>query len=275
MPSTKRLYIFTGKGGVGKTTLSLSFTKYLQEQNKKVLFVYFKNNKLGEEALSFDEANDLALPLEINTKGLELLNSAKGYIGKKLKSETIAKWIIKTPFFTSLVNMIPGFNYLIYMGQILELLDKDPDLTIVLDSPSSGHALTMLESTQNFNNIFQSGLIHNDTQKMLNLMNQDNFLAVNIISLPTLLAIHEGQELLKSIKDIGNYRSQIYCNNSLTMAADPSTETLPQFLREKLTNEQEALNTHSKDISYKIPYILDDRPLQLVKALVPLMQNLV
>ena len=32
----KRLYIFTGKGGVGKTTLSFSFAKYLKEQGKKL-----------------------------------------------------------------------------------------------------------------------------------------------------------------------------------------------------------------------------------------------
>ena len=151
--NTKRLYIFTGKGGVGKTTLSLAFARKLIEENKKCLYIYFENNKIDNKKVSSKELDQEATSLGIKKLGLDLLDCSQEYIGKKLKSDKIAKWVVATPFFQSLVNMIPGLSYVIYMGKILELLMEDPELTIVLDSPSSGHALTMFESTHNFNNI--------------------------------------------------------------------------------------------------------------------------
>ena len=41
--SYKRLYVFTGKGGVGKTTCALSLANHLVLQGKKVLFVEFES----------------------------------------------------------------------------------------------------------------------------------------------------------------------------------------------------------------------------------------
>jgi GTPase SAR1 family protein len=169
----KRLYIFTGKGGVGKTTLSFSFTKYLQDihhnntetKHKKVKYIYFKTSSLSDKETTLDPMIAEAETLGIQTIGLDLLESAEIYVGKKLKSLTLGKWIVKTPFFKAIVNMIPGFNYLIYLGQILEILNDNKDLTLILDSPSSGHALTMLESTHNFRDIFESGIIFDDTNE--------------------------------------------------------------------------------------------------------------
>ena len=38
--NTYRFYIFTGKGGVGKTTAAMAFTKHLQNNSKKVKYGY-------------------------------------------------------------------------------------------------------------------------------------------------------------------------------------------------------------------------------------------
>ena len=103
--STKRFYIFTGKGGVGKTTLSLAFTKKLKEQGVKVKLAYFKTTKLEESTIHYQEVQKKAQDLDIEPLGLDLLESAQAYIQKKLGSKTIASWVIKTPFFKSLINM--------------------------------------------------------------------------------------------------------------------------------------------------------------------------
>lgn len=48
MSSSTKLYIFTGKGGVGKTTLAYSFTRYLRSQGVNAKYVTFKNQSLSE-----------------------------------------------------------------------------------------------------------------------------------------------------------------------------------------------------------------------------------
>jgi arsenite-transporting ATPase len=268
----KRFYIFTGKGGVGKTTLALSFCKFLEANNHKYLYAYIKNSKISDTSKSLNESLHIAKELGINTLGLDLLDCSKGYISKKLKSKTIASWIIKTPFFQSLINMIPGFSYVIYLGQLLEMLVDDPDLTIVLDSPSSGHALTMLESTKNFNEIFQDGTVYDDTNKMLKVLQSDNFTKINIVTLPTLLAIHEGEELKESLKKIHSFSTDIYSNNCLN---DYLHNDLPDFLKAKINNENQAISENQEHIKNQISYSMAHSNKEVIKDLVPSMQSLV
>lgn len=272
MGTTKRFYIFTGKGGVGKTTLALSFCKYLESQNKKYLYTYIKSSKISEQENSLNESVYLAEQLGIKSLGLNLLDCSKGYISKKLKSKTVASWIIKTPFFKSLINMIPGFSYVIYLGQLLEMLVDDPELIIVLDSPSSGHALTMLESTKNFNEIFQDGIVYDDTNKMLNVLHSENFTKVNIITLPTLLAIHEAQELKSSINNVHAFQIQIHSNNSLI---SHDNQELPEFLNSKIKNEKEAISENKSEIASQVPYSMAQGNISIIKDLAPSMENLV
>ena len=85
MSKTKRLYIFTGKGGVGKTTLSFSFCQHLKQQNKKVALVYFKNSKLDEDPTHYNELSQIGIETDIDVIGLELLKSSQDYITKKLE----------------------------------------------------------------------------------------------------------------------------------------------------------------------------------------------
>lgn len=272
MENKKRFYIFTGKGGVGKTTLALSFCKFLESKNKKYIYAYIKNSKIDSSSKPLDESIHLAKELGINTLGLDLLDCSRGYISKKLKSKTIASWIIKTPFFQSLINMIPGFSYVIYLGQLLEMLVDDPELTITLDSPSSGHALTMLESTKNFNEIFQDGTVYEDTNKMLKVLQANDFTKINIITLPTLLAIHEGEELKESLNKVHNFSTDIYSNNCLN---EYLNEELPDFLQAKIKNEKQAISENKEHIKNQIAYSMAHSSKEVIKDLVPSMQNLV
>jgi anion-transporting ArsA/GET3 family ATPase len=271
----KRLYIFTGKGGVGKTTLSFSFAKYLKEQGKKVKYVYFESSSISNAQTATGEGQEIGKQLGIEYIALDLKKCAQGYISKKLKSETIGKWVVKTPFFKALINMIPGFNYLIYLGRILEYLHEDPDLTLVLDSPSSGHALTMLEATHNFSEIFQSGMVFDDTKKMIDLMFSDNFLQVNILTIPTMMAVHESQDLDKSLQKITKINSKIICNNTFHDIKGIDDSTLPDFLKSKVDNELQVVKEFSELIAAFVSHSPSISKEQISKDLVPSMKSLV
>ncbi len=143
----KKLYIITGKGGVGKTSAALAFAKCLNENGHKAQYLHYSTSSLTDHSTEPQEVAT-ARKMGIPFKAFNLLDASMEYVGKKMKSRTVGKWVVKTPFFKALVNMIPGFNYLIYLGKTLELLKADEELIFVLDSPSSGHALTMLEADQ-------------------------------------------------------------------------------------------------------------------------------
>ncbi|MCO4753659.1 MAG: hypothetical protein KC478_04220 [Bacteriovoracaceae bacterium] len=274
LSDNKRFYIITGKGGVGKTALSLALTQYLRSQGIKANYLNFTTAALERPKSDIQEVLQ-AKKMNVPFTALNLLDCASGYVAKKLKSQTIAKWVVKTPFFKALISMIPGFNYTIYLGQALEMLKEDPEQVFVLDSPSSGHALTMLEATKNFGEIFQSGLLFEDTQKMLSLLYSDHFTQINILTLPILMAVNEAMELKESLNNIAPVSTEVFCNNSFAGLKGVDDLELPEFLTKKLKTEQHIQDEFGQDIKSFVPHSLSNVDEQIIKDLIPFMDKLV
>lgn len=261
MSNQKRFYIVTGKGGVGKTFASFALAKRLIDDGHNAKYLTFSSGKI--EKKSNDSSPKYGIPhIELN-----LQECATEYVARKMKSETIAKWVVKTPFFRALINMLPGFSYLIYLGKTVDLLQKDPGLTLILDSPSSGHALTMFESTVNYQEIFQSGLLFDDTNKVINQLYSDNFTKTIIISLPTMMALNESIELKEEINQIQYIDTTIACNNIMSKIDGLILEKLPKILQDKLSNEKEVLSKFTEHIASSITYFSEEETSKVINLM--------
>jgi DNA polymerase III delta prime subunit len=239
-----RLYIFTGKGGVGKTTLTRAFARELNAKGFKAAYLTFKNQSLGDHhAGSTDITKD-----GLRVISLDLEDCARGYVEKKLNSKLIASWIVKAPFFRALINMVPGFSYLIYLGKILEMGKDDPELIVLLDAPASGHALTMVESTTNFQKIFESGIVFEDTGKMLSKLNDPEYTKIQIVSLPSLMSWQEAIELKASLKERTPVSVSITVNNAFYPLVENELMDLPTAIREKAMNEKKLIEEHATEM---------------------------
>lgn len=244
---------------MGKTTLAMALTKALKDQGHNVLYNCF------DQPLNTSLSKSIDLPHFL----LEMHSSAKEYIAKKLGSETIAGWILKTPFFSSLFNMLPGLGHMILLGHIINKLEEDPTLKIVLDSPSSGHALTMFESPINFKEMFRTGLIVEDIERMEKFIHNHERMKVVVTALPTQMAIQESMDLEQSLKDRKVHNFVHVLNDVLTTS--PSLEgaeesDLPEFLKKKLDLEKELFKTlQDKDHWTILPHFSEEDPSLIVK----------
>lgn len=243
--SPRRLYIFTGKGGVGKTTLSKAFVRCLIEHDHEAVYLTFKNAAITEHQ---KDPTSEKLVEGIREISLDLEDCARGYIEKRLNSKLIASWVVRTPFFRALVNMVPGFNYLIFLGKVLEMGRDNPRLIVVLDAPASGHALTMVESTTNFQQIFESGIIFDDTHKMLSRLNDPDYTKIHVVSLPSQMSWQEAIELKAGLKERTPVEVDISVNNALFPLVEGKLEQLPAGLREKALNEKRLIEEHQSEV---------------------------
>jgi anion-transporting ArsA/GET3 family ATPase len=268
----RRLYIFTGKGGVGKTTLSKAFVRYLLEHDHEAIYVTLKNQALSE---THKDTTTVAQIDGLKEIALDLEDCARGYIEKRLNSKLIAGWIVKTPFFRALINMVPGFNYLIYLGKILEMGKENPRLTVVLDAPASGHALTMVESTTNFQQIFESGIIFEDTKKMLQRLNDPAYTKIHVVSLPSQMSWQEAMELKAGLLQRTPVEVQITVNNSLYPIVEHDLEALPAGLREKALNEKHLIEQHQAEMQCVLPHSLSSESKSIEMDLVGSLSKLI
>lgn len=256
-----RLIVITGKGGVGKTTLSIAASRFLQSQGRKVLYCSFDqpaNKNLLEKA-------------SVNFIDLKVRESAQEYIGKKVGSTTVANWVMKTPFFSSLFNMLPGLGQMILLGNIINMLENDDQLTIVLDSPSSGHALTMLESPQNFKEMFRAGLIVEDILRMQKFLFKESNLELITTSLPSQMATTEALELGRDLEKRGVPSINKVLNDSLTFCneiTESTAEAFPQFIKSKLALESELFDQLDQASDWSmIPHFSYNNQTEVISAL--------
>jgi Anion-transporting ATPase len=271
MNQLRRLYIFTGKGGVGKTTLSKAFVRYLLEHDHESVYVTFQNQSLSENHIGTIEKTNNG----IREISLDLEEAARGYIEKRLNSKLVASWIVKTPFFRALINMMPGFSYLIYLGKMLQMGMDNPRLIIVLDAPASGHALTMVESTSNFQQIFESGVIFEDTRKMLGRLNDPDYTKIHVVSLPSLMSWQEAIELKSGLKQRTPVEVDITINNCLYPLLIEKMDVLPHGLREKALNEKQLVEQHKAEMRCILPHSLGQDALTIESELVGSVSNLI
>ncbi len=266
----RQLYLLTGKGGVGKTSLALALSLALREHfaihnpHKKIFYFPFKQSAPSLELqLIEDSAPKVGKNLQI---AYEEIQSAEIYIGRKLHSELIARFIMSAPFFRSLFHMLPSLSYMILLGHMISDLKNDPNLTIVIDAPASGHANVLLDSMTTFQNIFKSGVLVDDIFMMKDFLNNEHKSSLHAILLPQLLSLQESMEMLTYVQG-KIYLGEIFVNQILpseisqmldSISKNSNHTAYPHSLIEKYNNEKDVLstleNTNSTSM-LKLPYV--------------------
>lgn len=257
--SMRRFFVFTGKGGVGKTSVALAFAKYLLGQNKKVFYC------------SFTQESDYILAKKVGVPGLHLclVESTEIYVARKLGSKTLASWILKAPFFKALFNIVPPLGDMILIGHLIDLLEEDPSLHIILDGPSTGHAMSMLESMNTFRDIFKIGPLVKDIDRMLRfVMGPDGPLYI-ILALPTLMALNETEEFIGYLKEKEiSYLTAL--NESLEYLGKELAheEEVPAILVNKIEMQKEALSKYEGEINCVFDHLSFSSKEEIIDGLV-------
>ena len=260
----RRLYVFAGKGGVGKTILSLAFTKYLLNNKKKnVSYTFFEQN------YSSYLCQKLCIPLYQTT----LSESIGSYMEKKIGSKIIANAILKTPFFKSLFHIVPGLGYISLLGGLIDILKKNKDLTMVLDPPATGHILTMFSSLHNFKEIFGTGVFAKDIDQINSFLHMKDFFKITVIALPTEMALVEAMELKKSLETYSHNDIDFIVNDSYGHTSELKKTNLPNFLCKKIDLEKNVLK--KIDTGTILPHIFSNNIEPIVTRLSLDMEHLV
>ena len=227
----------------------MAAAKELKAQNINVLYVCFNDN----------QANDLVSELNIDHYNLVLQESVLTYLEMKIKSKSAASWISDSSFFKAIFNMLPSLGDMILLGQMIDLLENDPTLHLVVDSPSSGHALALFETTDLWFTIFKKGLLVDDIKRMQNFLNDENNLKVTIITLPTQMSLEESSELKQKLEQKNIKNLNLIINDAYSHNKELANEDLPHFLNEKVRIEKNLITQFTKDNPLPIvPHFLTD-----------------
>ncbi len=139
----KRLIIFAGKGGVGKTTCSGATALALAAQGKKTLLVTVDPAKRLEDSLGVDVGFE-ETPIQPNLTAMML--DPESVIREHLQREVPEAQITEHPMFKYVTQYLPGLNELMAIGKLNDFRRENKYDVIVVDTAPTGHALSFLSA---------------------------------------------------------------------------------------------------------------------------------
>jgi len=140
--ASRRVVLFGGKGGVGKTTISAKAALHYANSRRVILFTTDPASNLGDFDLPVDvESLDAsALWSRFLSTNLEAFLEI-GDRGTYLDREELRRFFELS---------IPGADELMAWMRIGELAEANEDALIVVDTAPTGHTLRMLSSSEHF-----------------------------------------------------------------------------------------------------------------------------
>ena len=207
---SKPLQFITGKGGVGKTTVSALIAKLHARQVKGLLLVDL--DPQGALPHLFEKKKSSYEPLQLaeNIEGLVItpFEALKEYAGRQLKIQKIADFIIDNPVIHFFLDATPGVEEIAIMGKIYYLSEEKKGRQkrwdiIIVDAPATGHGLYFFKSPKIFIDITQRGHLRTHVEKIYSLFVSKKKTAIHLVCLPEELPVQETIELFRSSKDLG------------------------------------------------------------------------
>ncbi len=182
----RKLILVSGKGGVGKTTVSMACALALANQRKRTLWMTFDDPSKPRGEI---------MPLGPNLYSLNVVADVafEQYIGMKIRIPLLAKLFVRNPLMRYLANAGPGIHELVMLGKVWH--ERQNFDHVVVDMPSTGFSLSMFESTRNFARLFKDGSVRNDAEHMLETFGNPSETAHVIVALPEEMPLREGLDL--------------------------------------------------------------------------------
>lgn len=206
----KRFVINTGKGGVGKTTLSAAIGLAAARRGKRVLLLDLGAKErvsriFGSAPLTYD-----IVEVEENLFASHVTpdEALEEYVLLKLRLKTLYRAIFENNFVRTFLRVIPGLNELVLLGKAwFEEQNVDPNTgrpvwdMIIVDAPATGHGIFFLQIPDVITGAISSGPMFREAAKIGELLHDKRRTVLNLVTLVEEMPVNETIELKKRVDE--------------------------------------------------------------------------
>lgn len=217
----KRIVFVTGKGGVGKTTVSLALGLAAAAEGRRTIVCEVASQESASRLFGRAEIGFHEVELRENLFAISIDpdRSMREYLELQLPVKAMGDLLYRSRIFTYLAAATPGLREMVTIGKIWELaLPKRKtkrasayDLVIV-DAPATGHGIGFLQTPQNFAEIARVGPLAQQASRINATIVDHSRAGAVIVSLPEEMPVNESALLEGELDSLGIAVDRVYMN---------------------------------------------------------------
>lgn len=279
------IHFFTGKGGVGKTTVALSQALKLAEKGQKTLLVEYSQLNTFSQTFKMPVGfTPIKLEDNLHVASWNGEDCLQEYVKHSVKIKILFEMFYHSKAMSALIKAAPALKEISFLGYLTShfrnvkpCLDFD---SIIVDAPSTGHFISCLQVPKSLLAITSFGPMGHHCKGILDVLKDPQKTKVYTVFLPEELVINEQRQLVKTLKSEFEIQAQVWLNRSFTKAnieipenikGDKTNQRYISFLREGLKNEKQILSEKEFNINQILPESFGSSILQNAKniSLIP------
>jgi anion-transporting ArsA/GET3 family ATPase len=197
-----KLLFVTGKGGVGKTTISAGLALLAANEGKRTLVCEL--DAKGDLASCFEAAPTRFAEREV-LPGLWAMSmdseaSLRQYLSLQLRLPRAAGIGAVARMFDFVASAAPGVREIVTVGKLCwEVRERHYDM-VVVDAVASGHIIGQLAAPQAINRLVQVGMVRQQTDWMLDILSDPAATGVLLVATPEEMPVTETIELMSRLE---------------------------------------------------------------------------
>lgn len=214
--------IVTGKGGVGKTTVSVALGMQAAAEGKRTIVCEVAAQENASRIFEHTTVGFHEVELEENLWAISIDpdESMREYVLLQLKVRAMRDMLFRSRIFNYLAAATPGLKELVTIGKIWELAQLDRKVksgckydTVIVDAPATGHGVGFLQTPRTFANIARVGPIHSQAKTLDNFITDHENTGVAIVALPEEMPVNESAALEHDlVEEVGVAVDRVYLN---------------------------------------------------------------
>jgi anion-transporting ArsA/GET3 family ATPase len=204
-----RILMVTGKGGVGKTTVSAGLALVAARSGRKVCVAEVDRKGtlarlLGGGAVTYDPAELSPGVWGVNIVPEEALAE---YLDVQYRMRRVSRVFSSTHFLDYVTTAAPGLEDILVLGKVWYLeqgrskgIRHDFD-TIVVDAPAAGHMLTFVSAPMGLSDAVRSGPVRRQSDWLIEMLRDPRRTCVHLVTLPEEMPVLETIETSQALRE--------------------------------------------------------------------------
>jgi len=159
MLDEKRLAVFLGAGGVGKTTIAAACAMQAAKRRETLALTIDPAKRLADALGVRLGSRETAVQGRLSAAMLDTKQALDEMVTKYAPSAERLDHILRSPFYGQLSDAFAGSEEFVASGRVYEYLQASRFELIVVDTPPSKHAIDFLEVPERLVRVYESGAV--------------------------------------------------------------------------------------------------------------------